>query len=61
LDVTTLRAPAGFEKEAMRGRTVVFAAALAAIAAGVAAFVIGLRQPIDTQVSYSNAGIELTR
>jgi hypothetical protein len=45
--VTTTRAPAGFENDVMRMRPVLIGAALASILAGVAAFVIGLRQPIE--------------
>ena len=42
-------------------RTVVIGAALASILAGVAAFVIGLRQPIDsTHVGMANS-VELRR
>jgi hypothetical protein len=48
-----------FEAEVMQKRTAVIAVALASILAGVAAFVIGLRQPIaSTHVgvaSYSQA------
>jgi hypothetical protein len=42
-----MRAPTKFEHDVMRARSFVIGAALAAIAAGVAAFVIGLRQPIE--------------
>jgi hypothetical protein len=44
---------ARFEKDVMRMRTVVVGAALAAIVAGVAAFVIGLRQPIESGITDS--------
>jgi hypothetical protein len=36
-----------FETDVMRARSFVIGAAIAAIAAGVVAFVIGLRQPIE--------------
>jgi hypothetical protein len=49
-----MRARTGFEKDVMRMRTVVIGAALTAILAGVAAFVIGLRQPIETHVGMAN-------
>jgi hypothetical protein len=55
-----MRATARFEKDVMRMRTVVIGAALASILAGVAAFVIGLRQPIETHVGMANT-IELGR
>ena len=45
-----MRAPARFERDVMRMRSVVIGAALASILAGVAAFVIGLRQPVETHV-----------
>jgi hypothetical protein len=48
--VTTLRGPARFEKDVMQMRTIVIGVALASILAGVAAFVIGLRTPIDPRV-----------
>lgn len=54
-----MRAPARFEQDVMRMRTVVIGAALAAIVAGVAAFVIGLRQPIDTTVGMAQTTVEL--
>ena len=38
----------------MSMRTVVIGAALASILAGVAAFVIGLRQPIETHVGMAD-------
>ncbi len=38
----------------MQRRSVVIGAALAAIVAGVAAFVIGLRQPIETRVGMTD-------
>jgi len=53
-DVTTLRATAGFEKDVMRMRPVLIGAALASIVAGVVAFVIGLRQPVETRVGMSD-------
>ena len=43
-----------FETDVMRARSVVIGAALAAILAGVAAFVIGLRQPIETHVGMAD-------
>ena len=49
-----MRAPARFEKDAMQMRSVVIGAALASILAGVAAFVIGLRQPVETHVGMAN-------
>ena len=47
-----MRAPADFEKDVLRQRSVLVVAALAAIAAGVAAFVIGLRQPTDLHAEH---------
>ena len=55
-----MRATARFEKDVMSMRTVVIGAALASILAGVAAFVIGLRQPIDAHVGMANT-IEIRR
>lgn len=43
-----MRAPLKLENEVMRARSFVIVGGLAAIAAGVVAFVIGLRQPIET-------------
>lgn len=51
-----MRAPMYFEKDVMRQRRGVVGAALLAIAAGVAAFVIGLSQPTAEthgEISYS--------
>ena len=42
-----MRAPAGFEQDVMKQRRLLVGAALATIAAGIAAFVIGLRQPTE--------------
>lgn len=47
MKVTTIRATARFENDVMQMRTAVIAIALASILAGVAAFVIGLREPTD--------------
>jgi ABC-type nitrate/sulfonate/bicarbonate transport system permease component len=58
--VTTMRATARFEKDVMSMRTVVIGVALASILAGVAAFVIGLRQPIDTHLGMANT-VEIDR
>jgi hypothetical protein len=43
-----MRATQRFEADVMRMRTAVIGIALASILAGVAAFVIGLRQPIES-------------
>lgn len=44
-----MRATARFEQDVMQMRTVVIGVALASILAGVAAFVIGLREPIHAR------------
>ena len=46
-----MRAPAGFEQDLMKQRTILVGAALASIIAGIAAFVIGLRQPTELRAS----------
>ena len=56
-----MRTAAGFEKDVMRMRTVVIGAALASILAGVAAFVIGLRQPIERTHVGMTSSSEITR
>lgn len=45
----------------MRLRTIVIGAALTAIAAGVAAFVIGLRQPLETHVGMVDTQVQVTQ
>ena len=45
-----------FEAEVMQMRTAVIGVALASILAGVAAFVIGLRQPIEPSSHVGLAG-----
>lgn len=52
---------ARFEKDVMSMRTVVIGAALASILAGVAAFVIGLRQPIETHVGMADTNVQVGR
>lgn len=52
-----MRATARFEQDVMRMRTIVIAAALASILAGVAAIVIGLRTPIESHVSTDSVGL----
>ena len=59
-DVTAMRAPADFEKDVMRQRNFLVGAACAAIIAGVAAFVIGLRQPTELRVEMTDDVVELS-
>jgi hypothetical protein len=48
-----------FEKDVMRSRSVFIGAAVAAIVAGVAAFVIGLRQPTEMRVGMSDDAVSV--